>query len=137
MNTNTPSVYQKKILDFIQDKIECGDYSFESLCDDDKEKLTVLFIDSFEEEAYTVLIEGEETHNVIKHLKSFLMTADMDSGYLLLNSLKKNAIQSCCSTLDFMFEELTNKFNNERNRENGLKPFTDNINGEISWKRSA
>lgn len=137
MNTNTPSVYQKQIFDFIQDKIECGDYSFESLCDDDKEKLTVLFIDSFEEEAYTVLIEGEETHNVIKHLKSFLMTADMDSGYQLLNSLKKNAIQSCCSTLDFMFEELNNKFNNERNRENGLKPFTDNINGEISWKRSA
>ncbi len=105
MNYIPKCFYHKTILDFISEKLSEGIDSFNHLEEIDQERLTTLCMDSLGEDAYSVLL-GEKVDQTLSHLKKFMLTADMDEGYELLNSLRSNAINSVSYEMNCLFDKV-------------------------------
>lgn len=97
--------YTRRILNLIDDLIGDGHISYSELEEMDKDRLTVACMDALGEDADIVITESSNLNSLIGDLKKFIMTADMDYGYRLLEKLHANTIDQVSDHMDALFHE--------------------------------
>jgi hypothetical protein len=120
----------KEIDRLIQDD---GHKSYDSLNDMAKEDLVIIAMDCLGEDAYTAVIEVDDLAGMLSDIKGYIATGGIDEAVNLAETIKKNAIKHFESCFEELFIERFNGLQCEINREDGLVPIVDSVNGETRW----
>lgn len=125
--------YTPPIISLIKEQIESGHETYSSLDEIQRDKLATFCIEALEDSAYSCIIDHADLYKTIYHLKNYILNADMDEGYELLNTLKKNAVYYFEEDMDNLFYKLSDEVFLEKKIDQGFYPVQSKDNGEITW----
>jgi hypothetical protein len=128
--------FDKELIKAIDRLIQDDGYtSYDKLDDIVKEDLTIIAMDCLGEDAYTAVIEVDDLAGMLNDIKGYIATGGIDEAVNLAETIKKNAIKHFDNCFEELFLERLNLIQCEINRENGLVPIVDSVNGETTWAK--
>lgn len=129
-------MYQKDIVKLIDKLIDDDGYTSYSKVDDmAKESLTVMATNALGLDGYVAITDCDDLDVALRDLTRFITFSTTDNAICLANTLKRNAIKHFDEYFTELFDERLGEIKCERNREAGLEPIVDPINGETRWVR--
>ena len=103
-----PTEYRHHSITNLIDKyINHGFTAFDQLDPHDQDKLASTCINALGSDAYEMILDQYNANQPIQHFSRYLLTADMDDAYEMLNKMKKNTISYLTDILNDLFSERT------------------------------
>lgn len=129
--------YDARIYDYINELVTFGATDFSSILDTERDNITIKIIDVLGADAYNILIGSDDFDKLLNNFKTFLKTANSESAYETLQTMRSNALDHYAVHIEDLMDEIKDSRRNTRRIEAGMKPMIDNQNGEITWRKSA
>lgn len=128
-----PKTWEQQIQAFINDQVDQGIESFEVMDEIDKDRLCTLMTQNMGRDRYMVIMNIDDIDGVISELLYYINNYSREAAYDLAETMRLGLWAQFESDANDLFEEITTDRLNKKNREHGLSPHVDSINGETHW----
>lgn len=133
MRTIPPCYYHPSILRLIDSYVRDDIKRYSDLEQYDKELITAQILEVLGEEAYDAIIQSDNLHSTIHHLKQYMVTGQKEYAFDLAETMSKNASVYYIDVMDLLFSERVDERMHDVNRENGFYPRRDSVTGEVCY----
>lgn len=125
--------YYKPLLECIDDHLDWG-RTWEKIRPSDLEELAGHVLKAVGSDAYLCIAESDDCdvimHQIAKHLISG------NNSHDICEVLSKAAVKYFLKDIEEVFTDREECRNHDRMIENGLRPWIDRQNGEVTWSRA-
>jgi len=129
--------YRKSIYKHVESLVDMGVNRYQDLTDSQRYKISALIIRELGADDFESLTGSDNCSDTMGIFAEALFNNSEESDKKLLTYIKNNAVANHGWQIDELIYEIKSTKRVGMMIENGFIPSVDNINGELTWRKSA